>query len=57
MPKDIFNVASVDVVRMKDLIGGVRWVQLRFHHTAANSPLIVQMPEHAWAAGKLTREA
>jgi hypothetical protein len=26
MPKDIFNVASVDVVRMKDPIGGVRWV-------------------------------
>ena len=48
MKSPVFNVAYLEVAPITPRIGGERWVQLRFHHTGDDSPLLVQMSEHAW---------
>lgn len=48
MDSRVFNVAAIEVVPIEQPIGGERWVQLRCHYAGDDSPLLVQLPEHAW---------
>ena len=48
MTERVFNVGMLEVAH-GFVIAGKRWIQLRFGYAGDNSPLVVQMPEKAWA--------
>jgi len=45
---NVFNVATIEVVRLEQFIAGERWVQIRCHYAGDGSPLLVQLPEVEW---------
>ena len=48
MDSRVFNVGMLEVAH-GFVIAGERWIRLRFGYAGDDSPLVVQMPEKAWA--------